>query len=245
MLRIALRPSPKKLRVLQKIFCNFMDDKCNPHSFRCSYKSKNQKSINNETSNFQNELIKNNFVVKAIVLSNNRKCIFNNHKMQDIIAKINIVTKNGKIKLISLPCVYCDICTTYYVLKEDYKRAKEQGVLLCSVDDRITNFSQNGKNTQYTNSESQIHKMGYNVRKDNGYTDIQRHIILANIIENTIITKHEIISIIDAGIARHRYQKSYQNAVQCWIEDREFITTYKIGDIPEVLIDNVILKYNE
>lgn len=222
-----------------------MDDKCNPYSFRCSYKIKNQKSINNKTSDFQNELIRSNFVVRAIVLSNNRKCIFNNHKMQDIIAKINVATHSGKIKIISLPSVYCDICSTYYVLKEDYKKAKHQGFLLCSVDDRTTNFSKHYKNGTNLASESQIHKMGYNVRKNNGYTDIQRKIILANIIENTNSTKHEILSIIDAGIARHGGQETYQNAVQCWIDDREFVSNYKTGDIPEVLIENIILKYNE
>lgn len=236
---------PKSCKFHKNDFCNYMDDKCNPYSFRCSYKIKNQKSINNKTSDFQNELIRSNFVVRAIVLSNNRKCIFNNHKMQDIIAKINVATHSGKIKIISLPSVYCDICSTYYVLKEDYKKAKHQGFLLCSVDDRTTNFSKHYKNGTNLASESQIHKMGYNVRKNNGYTDIQRKIILANIIENTNITKHEILSIIDAGIARHGGQETYQNAVQCWIDDREFVSNYKTGDIPEVLIENIILKYNE
>lgn len=165
--------------------------------------------------------------------------------MKDVIAKINIVTKNDKIKLISLPAAYCYTCSTYFVLKEDYKKAKLQGILLCSVDDKTTKYIQKHKNSTYTIGESQIHKMGYNVRKDNGYTDIQRRIILANIIENTKITKHEILSIIDAGIARHGNQKSYQNAVQCWIDDREFVSNYKTGDIPEILIENIILKYNE
>lgn len=91
--------------------------------------------------------------------------------------------------------------------------------------------------------ESRIHKMGYNVRKDVGYTDMQRHVILANIIENTNIARHEILSVIDTGIARHKNKSTHQHAIQCWISDREFVADYKTGDMPEVLIDKMVLKY--
>lgn len=199
---------------------------------------------NQNLKHIQHKLEIDKLVVGAIVLSDNRKCIYKNHEMKDVIAKINIATKNDKIELISLPAAYCYTCSTYFVLKEDYKKAKLQGILLCSVDDRTSKYIQKHKNSTYTIGESQIHKMGYNVRKNNGYSDVQRRIVLANIMENTNITKHEILSIIDSGIARHKGQKSYQNAVSLWKNDREFVTNYKKGDMPEVLIENILLKFN-
>ena len=133
----------------------------------------------------------------------------------------------------------------YFVLKEDFKKAKEQGVLLCSVEDRTHHYLQKHSNQKYnTIGESEVHKMGYNVRKDFGYTEKQRHVILANIIENTNITRHEILSVIDAGIARHQSKTTHQHAVQCWLSDREFVANYKAGDMPEVLIEKMVLKYH-
>lgn len=183
-------------------------------------------------------------IITAIVISDNRKCTYNNHIIYDVIAKANVVTPNGKIILTTLPAAYCDVCDKYIVLKQDFLKAKEQGVLLCSVEDKTARYIQKHANQKYKSiGESRIHKMGYNVRKDVGYTDMQRHVILANIIENTNIARHEILSVIDAGIARHKSKLTHQHAIQCWISDREFVTGYKTGDMPEVLIDKMVLKY--
>lgn len=182
-------------------------------------------------------------IVTAIVISDNRKCTYNNHVIYDVLAKANVVTPNGKIILVILPAAYCDVCDKYIVLKQDFLKAKEQGVLLCSVEDKTARYIQKRVNQKYKSiGESRIHKMGYNVRKDIGYTDMQRHVLLANILENTNITRHEILSVIDAGISRHKSKLTHQHAIQCWISDRKFITNYKTGDMPEVLIDKMVIK---
>lgn len=188
---------------------------------------------------------KKDVIITAIIISDNRKCTYNNHVIYDVLAKANVVTPNGKIILATLPAAYCDVCDRYIVLKQDFLKAKDQGVLLSSVEDKTARYIQKHANQKYKSiGESKIHKMGYNVRKDVGYTDIQRHVILANILENTNIARHEILSVIDAGIARHKSKSTHQHAIQCWISDREFITSYKTGDMPEVLIDTMVLKYH-
>lgn len=231
--------------------CLYIDDKCEPLSLKCrndfaKHNREEQKQQNNVYRIEQPKQTEiSGIIVTGIVLSDNRKCTISNHNLKDIIAKINIVTQNGKIYLISLPAAYCNDCDVYFVLKRDFQKAKEQGVLLCSVEDKTLKYIQKHANQKYkTIGESRIHKMGYNVRKDVGYTDMQRHVILANILENTNIARHEILSVIDAGIARHQSKTTHQHAILCWISDREFVTNYKTGDMPEVLIDKMVLKYH-
>lgn len=94
----------------------------------------------------------------------------------------------------------------------------------------------------YTSTESRVHSLGYNVIKQRyNYTFEQRKIILANIIENYGITQHEILSMLDTNIARKINLPSYVDAVQKWQQDREFVTNYKTGDIPEVIVDEIVV----
>ncbi len=87
--------------------------------------------------------------------------------------------------------------------------------------------------------------MGYNVQKGFGLTNNQREIILANIVENTNITKHEISSHIQRCINQHKKQQNYKDAVQCWQHDYEFVSNYKHGDLPEVIIEKIKMEDNQ
>ena len=111
--------------------------------------------------------------------------------------------------------------------------------MLCEVIDRTSGKSNNSK--EFYGDESRIHSLGYNVTKRQDYTYEQRKYILANMIENYDITKHEILSIIDMNIARHSKFRNHSEAVSKWREDRAFVMSYRRGDCPEVLIDSVII----
>lgn len=65
--------------------------------------------------------------------------------------------------------------------------------------------------------------------------------ILANILENTDITRYEIESCISRPMNQHKNQLNYSEAVLAWKEDLEFIKSYKLGDIPEVVIEKIII----
>lgn len=178
--------------------------------------------------------------ITAIVLNDNRKCTNNNHKIIDINATIRIAKSNGSVVNYTIPAAYCEICDTYFVLKKDYKSAKLQGVILCPIIDMTKKV--NNQNTRIiSTSESRIHQLGYNVRQGNGYTQEQRQLILANILENTNISRHEVESCILRPMQQHKNQLNYSDAVKAWEEDLKFVRNYKLGDIPEVLIDKLII----
>ena len=183
--------------------------------------------------------------ITAIVLSDNRKCTNNNHKIIDLNATLRIAQPDGKVINHIIPAAYCEICDTYFVLKSDFKIAKEHGTILCPVID-MTEQTINKKGiTTLSTSESRIHQLGYNVKHGNGYTREQRQLILANILENTNISRHEIESCILRPMMQHKNQANYSDAVLAWKQDLEFIKNYKLGDMPEVVIDKIVIGKRE
>lgn len=179
--------------------------------------------------------------ITAIVLSDNRKCTNNNHTIVDLNATLRIAQPDGKVINHTIPAAYCEICDTYFVLKKDYRDAKMYGTILCPIID-MTEQTINKKGiTTLSTSESRIHQLGYNVKRGNGYTKEQRQLILANILENTNISRHEIESCILRPMMQHKNQVNYSDAVLAWKQDLEFVKNYKSGDIPEVVIDKIII----
>lgn len=179
--------------------------------------------------------------VTAIVLSYNKKCIYYNHHLKDVNADIRIVNSSGKIVNVDLPTAYCQECDSFFLLKSDFEKVKKLGIILCPIIDKTVKNTDQSNNKPYIGNESRIHQLGYIVRKNNKYTSEQRRIVLANIIENTNITKHEIQSNINRCIKQHQKQKNYSYAVKCWTDDYQFISNYKHGDIPEVIIDKIVI----
>lgn len=180
--------------------------------------------------------------ITALVISDNRKCICNLHRLQDVTLIVRIVLKNGKISNSGIQSSYCKICDEYFVLKSDYYKLKERGAILCLIEDRTVEQKCN-KRYDNVGNESRIHQLGYNVKKENKLSFAQRKIILANIIENTDITRGEIKSNLVRCINQHKRQKNYENAVCSWEADLEFINNYHIGDIPEIKVEKLILMY--
>ena len=140
-----------------------------------------------------------------------------------------------------VPAVYCKKCDQYIILKNDFNIVKQKGTLLCEVIDKTPEYLSKHRGLSNT-TESRVHSLGYNViRQKYNYSFNQRKIILSNIMENYNVSKHEILSMLDTNIARKRNIPSYANAVKKWMEDREFVSSYKTGDIPEILIDKVVI----
>lgn len=183
--------------------------------------------------------------ITAIVLNDNRKCINSRHNIQDIRANIRIATTNQGIITSSVLAGYCKECDAYFILKNDFKAIKKQGIILCPVIDRTQTYLNKNAVKVSSGNESEIHQLGYNVKKNNGYTKEQRQYILANIVENTRISKYEIVSNIRRCIAQHKNQVNYSQSVKCWTDDLEFILKYKHGDLPEVLIGKIIVGKRE
>ncbi|MCM1262563.1 MAG: hypothetical protein NC313_07545 [Butyrivibrio sp.] len=233
--------------------CTYFNDMCNPRSFKCKnpnilltkgkHLSQQIGSQQQKHNIADTQLSKNPQYVKAIVLSHNRKCVFEEHHLISVTAIIKVLTtNNNKVIDIKVPAAYCKECNQHIILKTDFKSIKQKGTLLCHVIDETPEYIAKHKNSSYSGTESKVHRLGYNVIKQGyNYTFAQRKIILANIIENYGITQHEILSMLDTNIARKINLSNYEEAVAKWQQDREFIANYKTGDVPEVIIDEVVI----
>lgn len=226
--------------------CIYYNDHCKPFSIKCKNKDILIKSKYNNRSKQNNETqiqhSNSSQYVTAIILSYNKKCEYKQHHLIDTKATIKILSKNNKVIDITLPSVFCKECNQYIILKNDYKSAKQKGILLCKVTDLTPEYITKHKNSSYSGTESKVHRLGYNVIKQKyNYTYEQRKIILANIIENYGITRHEILSMLDTNITRKINIPNYADAVRKWQQDREFVKNYSLGDIPEVIIDKVVI----
>ncbi len=199
-------------------------------------KKSNQNNTNKNIS-IQKQIV--DIGVTAIILNYNKKCNNENHNIIDITAKLRIVFPNGKIDFYYAPTAYCTDCDKYFMLKKDFNDIKKHGTILCEIIG-TEKYSINGSIIKYqSTSESRIHQLGYNVQKGSGLTDRQREVVIASMIENTDISKHEISSHIQRCINQHKQQQNYQDAVRCWQHDYEFISNYKYGDLPEVIIEKI------
>lgn len=232
----------KSCEFYENDFCSVLEEECNLNSPKCPQNiSIMDNTIKKESKSSSGKNNEQKVGITAIVLSDNRKCLNNNHIIKDMKATIRIVNSNGQIVNYSIPCAYCSICDLYFVFKIDYNKAKAQGVILCPVIDRTQKYLQKQAKKSNQFKESRIHQLGYNVKKGSNYTLEQRQIILANIIENTDISKHEIISCISRPMKQHQNQIAYAEAVACWEKDLEFVNQYKKGNLPEVIINRVII----
>lgn len=239
-----LKSELESCRFYNNGYCDYKNTKCHPFSITCK---RNQYSTNKlnpvePTKLKPQPLTTKNHIngqyTEAILLSYNRKCFNDNHILKDTDIMIRVVRPSGEIVGITIKAAFCKDCDCYIVLKRDFNNAKHIGVLLCSVEEIKVQASFKPSKTTSGN-ESKIHALGYNVMKKFDYTQKQREVILANIIENHGITQHEILSIIDLNITRHQSQANYSNAVSKWKHDRVYVSNYKYGDLPEVIIDKV------
>lgn len=253
---------PQKVRIdrskivcpyLKNKHCQYMDAKCNPTSVKCKHYTGNKpvivthstkpasatKAISEEYLNTSLKIIK-DVGVSVIVLTTNRKCIIEEHKIVDVEAIVRIASPDGSLINYKMPAAYCEVCDLYFAIMSDYLKAKESGTLLCQVVDRTEMKVVNGK-IVFRANESKMHRLGYNVKKNNDLTTDQRRVILANMIENNLVSKHEAISNISTSMKRHMNQKNYAQATAAWKSDLDFLRSYHEGDLPQVRVNQIIL----
>lgn len=227
-------------------YCLYINKKCSVNNKWCQNKTpinQNkiilQQSVTNKQLNINHEYPR---YITAIVLSDNRKCIYSEHILHDLNGVVKVATRKGDILDKTLSLAYCEECDRFIMLKSEYLRLSKHYAILCEVTDYTR--SSPSKSPAYKNlfsNESRIHKMGYNVIDDDNNTTEQRHAKLASMMENFNISCSEIISCIERPMNQHKNQSNYQGAIKRWAEDIEFVKNYKLGDMPEVIIDKIII----
>lgn len=175
-----------------------------------------------------------------VVRTNLFRCFHKEHLLEEIIGLLSIVTPMGKIITEKIPCAYCAECKCFYMLSSVYKQVSEKGVLLCQLIDSSEYYESGVMQAINGAGVSLLMQNGYNVRARNGLTEMQRQLILGNIIDNGIMAPHCIISYIDMFIAQKKNLVQYSGAVDKWRKDREYVLKYNAEGRREVGIGQIV-----
>lgn len=180
------------------------------------------------------------FVVRCSVF----KCRFNNHSMQNVSGIIKLIDRNGNIQQEKIAAGYCVDCNTFFIMESVYQALKMKGIPVCRLSDEKTYQS----STTFVNGmqlaqESILMQYGYSVSLEENLTIRQRQKILALIIDNSILTKNEIIGYLDFFINQRKKQDRFEKAIDKWESDREFVAKYKTGDYKQYGVARISRKY--
>ena len=166
------------------------------------------------------------FVVRRDVF----KCMNKDHVLANVNASIGIINKDGKVIQTTVSAGYCKECNTFFILESTFQKLKIKGTPICRITDQKTYMKGKANiNGMKLASESLLMQYGYNVSQSEGLTSARRHKILAILIDNSIMTKSEIISYIDFFISQKQSLDKYEKAIEKWNNDRDFVEEYKAG----------------
>lgn len=166
------------------------------------------------------------FVVRRNVF----KCMHASHKLENIVAAINIIDRNNEERQIRVNAGYCSNCKIFFIMESTYENLKNKGIPICRVSDEKTYMKNHSVNGMRLAQESILMQYGYNVNQQDGLSSSRRQKILAVLIDKKILRKSEIVSYLDFFISQRQTQSKYQVAISKWEADREFVENYRIGE---------------
>ena len=104
---------------------------------------------------------------------------------------------------------------------------KKSGILLCRQIS-FEKYERNGiQDFKGWKEQSDLNLFGYNVNAQENLTAQQRQLILATVIDQDIYTAEELKSFLGFLVDTHSSKIHYQNAIDKWRQDIDFISHYK------------------
>ena len=138
---------------------------------------------------------------------------------------------------------YCETCRKFFINKMDFDEfCKRHGIMLGNFSVKELNFSKGFNGMYKLADESPLHYCGYNVNKQKGLTESDRHKILANIIDFNIMKKTEIIEYLHFYINNIGNRANMNLAVSKWEDDLYFVNNYRINKQKSYRIDKIRQK---
>ena len=180
-----------------------------------------------------------NFVVRGNTFS----CKYQNHELIDIEAIVSVIKRDGSVVAVTIPAGYCPKCGIYFIMDSTFRKLNSIGAPICRLSTyKAYSEGRNFDNEWNLSPESKLMQYGYTVSETAGLSSSQRHVILAYIIDNKIMTKSEIISYIDSFIGLRQRRHQYQEAIIKWESDREYVFEYNKGTYKKYGIEGISYK---
>lgn len=173
------------------------------------------------------------------ILKKTNSCQNRNH---NVIAVTGIL-KNLRGVSVKINVNYCETCKKFFINKMDFDEfCKRHGIMLGNFSVKELNFGKGFNGSYKLADESPLHYCGYNVNKQKGLTESDRHKILANIIDFNIMKKTEIIEYLHFYINNIGNRANMNLAVSKWEDDLYFVNNYRINKQKSYRIDKIRQK---
>lgn len=168
------------------------------------------------------------FLIKTSVF----RCKKVKHHLKDILVDIYMIDREGQLIKHEFPAGYCPECGVFFVLDSVYKNFDKYGFPLCQIYDSgdFGSVIFPVEEEMHMSDESILMQYGYNVSQKAKLSAEQRQKILANLIDNQLMTKSEIISYLDFFINVKKGRNQYHQAISKWEVDKEFVENYRVGE---------------
>lgn len=173
------------------------------------------------------------------IMKRTSTCQSRNH---NVIAVTGIL-KNLRGFSVKINVNYCENCKKFFINKMDFDEfCKRHGIMLGNFSVKELNLGKGFNGIYKLADESPLHYCGYNVNKQKGLTESDRHKILANIIDFNIMKKTEIIEYLHFYINNIGNRANMNFAVSKWEDDLYFVNNYRINKQKSYRIDKIRQK---
>lgn len=170
-----------------------------------------------------NQIFPNDCALHVMESLSGTQCHRQNHS---ILTKSYAVSLINSSSYVMLPVHYCSTCHRYFIggktLSEYEKCYGKLSILRKKYSDSSSSINSPFINF---NSESLLHRYGYNVRSGE-LTESERRDLLVHLIENHQLSYHEICRTIEQNISLFQGNPHYLQAVSKWRDDLKFIGDY-------------------
>lgn len=174
-----------------------------------------------------------------VTIENRNSCLNKKHQMEDINAKVNLLTRSGKVVLRSVAATYCHQCKKYFIGKWEYDQLKQEGILMCRV---VTDFEKKSNGYyENQNEESFLYQAGYSVSSNRDLTTAQRQGVLVCLMESGV-PKVQISQHLNWLIKQRTGMNNMKCAIEKWTVDRDFVEQYKLGERRAVYVNVIRTK---
>ena len=170
---------------------------------------------------------------------------FNPHEnVLYIYQRSNIICKKDKHSIVDVNCIipklngdsvcinaqYCMNCQKFIISEDSYTSYLDDYLYLPI---KLRRVGEDGTFPQHLysrerSSNSPLSLAGYSVREGNGLTEEERHNLLASLIDNGVMEKHEIIGYLELFVNTNGAKYNMARAVHKWTRDAQFVREYNM-----------------
>lgn len=167
-------------------------------------------------------------VIEFLIRISSFRCNVRKHNIEEIVAVVNVFNKKtNNLEEVEVNAFYCRNCNLYYIYESEYTLLLKRGIPICPIHEELRYFNKSNDFDSY-NTESILRQFGYNVNAQENLSLEERHKILEIILNNSIMSKNEIISHLNFLINSRKNQINMFNAISKWNDDIKFVHTFKI-----------------